>query len=236
MKKLLLILFIVGCNGHHLAWVDNDKPKTTKPVVELNADLNGLQLTFDDGPNLTNTPKVLTILKKYNLQGTFFVEGINLAGDSESAKERRELLKQMKTDGHAIGNHSYDHMAFTHISADKVAWEIDYTSKLIKDATGSNVELIRLPYGKSNKVINKMLQDRALKSVYWNIDTQEWNRNPKTHQAKTKEEVLDEFKKQFNTLRLERGQKKIILLLHDSKNITPEVLPLILEFVSKSNT
>ena len=34
-------------------------------------------LTFDDGPTPINTPKILEILKKNNVKGTFFVIGQN---------------------------------------------------------------------------------------------------------------------------------------------------------------
>ena len=36
-----------------------------------------IALTFDDGPDLTNTEKVLDILKRENIKATFFVNGRN---------------------------------------------------------------------------------------------------------------------------------------------------------------
>ena len=35
-------------------------------------------LTFDDGPDRTNTPKILDILKKYNAKATFFMLESNM--------------------------------------------------------------------------------------------------------------------------------------------------------------
>ena len=32
-------------------------------------------LTFDDGPSTTNTPKILDVLKAYNVKATFFILG-----------------------------------------------------------------------------------------------------------------------------------------------------------------
>src|SRR5690348_9061425 len=113
MKKLVLILLaFAACDGKHLKWV-SDKDMAAKEhkievVVQKLDTLGGVQFSFDDGPDLAKTPKVLDTLKQYNVRATFFVEGINLHGDSEQAKERRELLRRVVSEGHIIGNHTYD--------------------------------------------------------------------------------------------------------------------------------
>ncbi|EIA27706.1 Polysaccharide deacetylase family protein, partial [Candidatus Arthromitus sp. SFB-5] len=62
-------------------------------------------LTFDDGPSLDNTPKVLEVLKNYDVKATFFVLGVNL----DRGEEYRQLLRNIVNDGHAVGNHGYSH-------------------------------------------------------------------------------------------------------------------------------
>lgn len=59
-------------------------------------------LTFDDGPTPGVTNKVLDVLNKYNVKGTFFVIGNNV-------KEQPGLMKRMINEGHIIGNHSMSH-------------------------------------------------------------------------------------------------------------------------------
>ena len=234
MKRLLLMVLLFGCNGKHLVWVDDRQEEIVAPKIKT--DLNGVFLSFDDGPDLVKTPKVLDILGHYNLQATFFVEGINLDGRSQQTIERRELLKRITDAGHVVGNHSYSHHAFCTLSPSRVAFEIDQTTKLIQNAASVHVDLIRLPYGRSCKFVSDMLKVRKLTPVYWDIDTQEWNRDRVTHLYKTKERVFEEFKHQFDHLRNELGQKKIILLMHDTKNVTVEALPLILDYLSKTQT
>lgn len=56
-------------------------------------------LTFDDGPS-KNTPKVLDILNKYSVHGTFFVLGGQVKGEEN-------YIKRIYNEGNAIGNHSY---------------------------------------------------------------------------------------------------------------------------------
>ena len=59
-------------------------------------------LTFDDGPNVSVTPKVLDILKDEEVKASFFVIGKNV--DSHP-----EIVKRAYDEGHFIANHGYDH-------------------------------------------------------------------------------------------------------------------------------
>ena len=59
-----------------------------------------IALTFDDGPNVTCTPKVLDLLEKYGVKASFFLIGDNI--DEQSA----EVVKRAYTMGCEINNHS----------------------------------------------------------------------------------------------------------------------------------
>ena len=60
-------------------------------------------LTFDDGPIPEVTPKVLEILDKYGVKATFFMVGENI-------DKHPEVFEMVVQSGHAIGNHTYNHM------------------------------------------------------------------------------------------------------------------------------
>ena len=60
-------------------------------------------LTFDDGPYVKKTPKVLDLLAKHQFNATFFVLGRHITSRTYS------LLQRMEAEGHLIGSHSYDH-------------------------------------------------------------------------------------------------------------------------------
>lgn len=231
---MMISLLLMACNGK-LVWVSNqDEPnKIVNPIkTELKPDINGVVLTFDDGPSLANTPKILDILKQHNLRATFFVEGINLVGESEMAKERRELLKRISQDGHIIANHSFDHKNWCSMTSQGMANDIDRTSNLIKSISGQEVRFVRPPYGKKCKALTEVLKKRDLTAIYWQIDVREYERSPLTHQQKTKEEVLKSFVDQYAALKTQ-GLHKMVLILHDTKSITAESLPLILDYLSK---
>lgn len=59
-------------------------------------------LTFDDGPTLKATGKILDILKEENVKATFFVVG-------KHVKEHPQLVKRAYDEGHYLANHGYHH-------------------------------------------------------------------------------------------------------------------------------
>ena len=59
-----------------------------------------VSLTFDDGPDSVQTPKVLEVLKAYQVNTCFFCIGKQIKGNEK-------LLQQMIAEGHLIGNLLY---------------------------------------------------------------------------------------------------------------------------------
>jgi peptidoglycan/xylan/chitin deacetylase (PgdA/CDA1 family) len=59
-------------------------------------------LTFDDGPDARGTPAVLDVLRRKNVPATFFLV-------AEKLREEPTLVERIQREGHAIGNHSWDH-------------------------------------------------------------------------------------------------------------------------------
>ena len=76
-------------------------------------------LTFDDGPVPIVTPWVLKTLKIFNAKATFFCIGDNIV-------KHPEIFSQLKADGHAIGNHTYNHLKGWNVNNE------DYISNFLK--------------------------------------------------------------------------------------------------------
>src|SRR5690348_4566418 len=72
-------------------------------IWNIDVDRDVLYLTFDDGPHPTATAFVLDVLKEYNAQATFFCIGKNV-------KENPELYKRILSEGHRVGNHTFNHL------------------------------------------------------------------------------------------------------------------------------
>ena len=61
-------------------------------------------LTFDDGPDPETTLAVLDLLGRVGAKATFFLVGARAA-------RHPELVARIAAEGHAIGNHGWDHPA-----------------------------------------------------------------------------------------------------------------------------
>lgn len=59
-------------------------------------------LTFDDGPDPIGTAAVLDVLRDRQVPATFFLIGNKI-------RHHIDLIERIKREGHAIGNHSWDH-------------------------------------------------------------------------------------------------------------------------------
>ncbi len=65
----------------------------------------GVSLTFDDGPDPEVTPRLLELLDRHSAPATFFVMG-------EKAARHPDIVRDILSRGHTIGNHSFRHMPF----------------------------------------------------------------------------------------------------------------------------
>ncbi|HEX7873778.1 MAG TPA: glycosyltransferase [Sphingobium sp.] len=98
-----------------------------------------LALTFDDGPDATWTPQILSLLEKAHVPGTFFVIG-------ENALANPELLNRIIADGGEIGNHTYTHPNLALASPSETRLELNATQRMIEAYTGRSTRLFRAPY------------------------------------------------------------------------------------------
>lgn len=93
----------------NLVW----RVRTAKPLVAL---------SFDDGPDPQDTPKVLAILAQHGAHATFFVIG-------ERAMRHPDLIRRIRAEGHEVGNHYFiDGTTLTHSDVDFLGY-LDRTER-----------------------------------------------------------------------------------------------------------
>jgi peptidoglycan/xylan/chitin deacetylase (PgdA/CDA1 family) len=127
-------------------------------------------LTFDDGPFLATTPKVLHLLAREKIHATFFVIGEYLDGDDHRAHLARQLLRRMVAAGHLIGNHTHDHARLSMRSQTQVLEQIDQGSASIERAIGRRPMLFRPPFGELDAFGEQAVHARGLDLILWNVE------------------------------------------------------------------
>lgn len=128
-----------------------------------------VHLTFDDGPDLVNTPRLLDSLEAYGVLATFFVMGRNL-----ETLEAQKLLERIATEGHQIGNHTFSHQRLTGLNEEQIRGEITKTEKLIGEAD-RGIKIFRPPFGDHNPLVDQIVQKLGYRLVLWNVDTFDWD-------------------------------------------------------------
>jgi peptidoglycan/xylan/chitin deacetylase (PgdA/CDA1 family) len=143
-----------------------------KLIWDVNDKTRCIYLTFDDGPIPIVTPFVLNILKQYNAKATFFCIGDNV-------RKYPEIFEQVKAGGHAIGNHTYNHL-----KGWDTANEI-YLDNFLRADKLLNTTLFRPPYGRVKKEQVKLLQAAkpGLKIIMWNVLSADFDANVKPGQC-----------------------------------------------------
>jgi len=171
------------------------KAQTTKKVIAL---------SFDDGPDTTNTPKLLQILQQEGVKAAFFCIGNRVAGNEG-------ILKQVSAEGHIIGNHSFSHhFWFDMFTAKQMLADMDLAGQTIFDASGLRPKLFRPPYGVMNPNLKKAILAGGYTPIGWNIRSMDTV-------IKDPQKLLDKV-----TNKLKPGA---VILFHDTSHTTLAILP-----------
>jgi peptidoglycan/xylan/chitin deacetylase (PgdA/CDA1 family) len=134
-------------------------------------------LTFDNGPELAVTDRVLDILGAADVKATFFVLGSKLTD-----KKRRALAKRAHAEGHWIGNHTWSHSEPLGRlnNASRVVSEIIETEAQIDELAHPD-HLFR-PFGGGGEIGPHLLSAAAVEvlkkekmtCVLWNAIPRDW--------------------------------------------------------------
>jgi peptidoglycan-N-acetylglucosamine deacetylase len=181
-----------------------------------------LALTFDDGPDPTWTPKILDILEKEKVPGTFFVIG-------ENALQHPGLLNRILADGGELGNHTYTHPNLALLGTHAIKLELNATQRLVEAYTGRAMRLMRAPYfGDAEPTTADEIgpalvgQDQGYTVVGLHADPNDWQRPGA-------QAIYDQVVQQVRAATPERSAN--IILLHDGggdREQTVEALPRII--------
>ncbi len=122
-------------------------------------------LTFDDGPIPELTPWVLDTLKIYQAKATFFCVG-------ENVLKHPEIFKRLSDEGHATGNHTFNHLN---------GWQSEnnaYFDNIKKCGEFIKSNIFRPPYGKikRSQLYSSFLNEN-FKVVLWDVLSYDFDKN-----------------------------------------------------------
>jgi len=208
-----LAVFLAGiscCNICRVAQVYNSAQKEI-PIYSVATDEKKIAITFDCAWNADDIDSIIETLEKYNCPATFFVVGDWLERFPDS-------VKKLSDKGHEIANHSYAHGHFNSMTREQMTEDMELCDNKIEEITGIRPTLFRAPYGEYNDLLIKTCRETGREYIQWSIDSLDW-------QDITKEEIYNRC--------IRKTQNGDILLLHNGTPYTAEVLPEILETLSK---
>ncbi len=185
-------------------------------------------LSFDDGPDPEWTPRVLDILKRYNVRGTFLMIG-------EIAQNNVGVMQRVFREGHEIGNHTFTHPDISEISSGQLELQLTLTERLFAAKLGVQPLYFRPPYSIDQEPDTndqaapvEKVQGLGYVIVGNKIDTNDWDEHPR----KTPKEISDSVFQQISDMETRPWARGSIILLHDGggdRSATIAALPVLIE-------
>lgn len=166
-----------------------------------------LYLTFDCGFENGNTPAILKALKKHHAPATFFVVGNFL-------ETSPDLIRQMRKDGHIVGNHTFHHPDMSKISTKEAfAKELSDVESLYQEITGEEMtRFYRPPQGIYSPGNLQMAKELGYHTFFWSLAYVDWYEDNQP----TKEEAFAKL--------LPRVHPGAVVLLHNTSDTNAEIL------------
>ncbi|MEU4238133.1 polysaccharide deacetylase family protein [Actinoplanes sp. NPDC026619] len=127
-------------------------------------------LTFDDGPDPEQTPKILALLDQYQIKATFCLVG-------QQVQKHPEIVRQIVAAGHTLCNHTWNHsLTIGKDKPEKIQADLARTNAAIEAAApGTPVPFFRAPGGNFTDALVGVAASDGMTSLYWQVDPQDWN-------------------------------------------------------------
>jgi len=164
-------------------------------VVLRQEGLDGVALTFDDGPHPHGTVAVLEALREHSAKATFFLAG-------EQVERRPALAAEIVAAGHRVELHCHRHRNQLRLTPRMLLDDAERGRAAIEEATGQAVADYRPPYGIFSAAGLGAIRGRGWRPVLWSQWGRDWDRGA------TPASIVDRL-----TAGVSAGD---VLLLHDA--------------------
>lgn len=185
--------------------------QTRQPVVAL---------TFDDGPDPRFTPAVLDLLRRHRARATFFQIGQN-------ALAHRDLVARVLSEGHEIGDHTFDHPDLALLPSYRVDEEIERGADALRSAGAPGPVLFRPPRGATDEVVGVLADAERYRTIFWELTVEHYVNHMPVHEGVAK--LLDRVRPGTIILAHDGGLPNRIDPHGQDRSRTVEALPALLE-------
>lgn len=175
-----------------------------------------LYITFDAGYEAGYMPKILEALKKHNVKATFFVVGTLI-------KSNPELIKEIASQGHIVGNHSMTHPNMSKMETmEDFKKEIEPVENLYKELMGEDMKkYYRPPQGIYSEKNLQMAKELGYKTIFWSLAYVDWYKDKQPSHEEAFSKIMS------------RMHPGAIILLHSTSKTNSEILDELLTKLEK---
>lgn len=161
-----ILLFVMLAYRENVSSVFSGK---LKPIYSVNVSTKAIGLTFDISWGEKTAEPILDILKREDVQATFFLS-------SPWADKHQELVRRMIAEGHEVGSHGNRHIDLNTLGVDEIRKEIISAQQVLEQITGQKVRLIRAPNGAYNNKVIATADELGYRVIQWSVDSLDWKR------------------------------------------------------------
>jgi peptidoglycan/xylan/chitin deacetylase (PgdA/CDA1 family) len=138
-------------------------------IVLRQDELDGVAITFDDGPHPHGTVSVLETLREHDAKATFFLAG-------EQVERRPSLAAEIVAAGHRVELHCYRHRNQLRLTPRMLLEDAERGRAAIEEAAGQAVVDYRPPYGIFSASGLAAIRGRGWRPVLWSKWGRDWDR------------------------------------------------------------
>ncbi len=136
-------------------------------IMRRQEGVEGVALSFDDGPHPQGTPIVLEILREAGAPATFFLAG-------EQVERRPALAAEIVAAGHRVGLHCHRHRNALRLTGRQFGEDAERGRAAIEGATGQAIADHRPPYGIYSGSALRTVRQRGWRPVLWSRWGRDW--------------------------------------------------------------
>lgn len=185
--------------------------KRELPIYCVNRDDNKISISFDAAWGGDKTLGILDLLDEYNIKTTFFLVDI-------WTQKYPELVKEIVTRGHEIGNHSTSHPQMSKLNETQIAKELNTQADNVLAIAGVRPVLFRPPYGDYNNRVITTARVQGFVPIQWSVDSLDWkNRGA--------QEIIN---------RATKVKSGDIVLFHNDSQYILDALPAVLKYYAEN--